>query len=133
MVTQGHPGAPGQGRRPCGIPVHQGHGGLPFPQVRAGTAGGAKRRRPVMAPPQAETGVSAQGAGNRKADRQGRRANRIGHRAVCPGSGGVRQAASRGDAACAGLPVGDADPAIVYVLDGFRGKQHPCSHRRQHL
>ena len=53
--------------------------------------------------------------------------------AVCPGSGGVRQAASRGDAACAGLPAGGADPAIVYVLDGFRGKQHPCGHRRQHL
>lgn len=47
--------------------------------------------------------------------------------------GGVRQAASRGDAACAGLPAGGADPAIVYVLDGVRGKQHPCGHRRQHL
>ena len=23
--------------------------------------------------------------------------------------------------------------AIVYVLDGVRGKQHPCGHRRQHL
>ncbi len=56
--TQGHPGAPGQGRRPCGVPVHQGHGRLPFPQVRTGAAGGAERRRPVMAPPQAETGVS---------------------------------------------------------------------------
>lgn len=22
---------------------------------------------------------------------------------------------------------------IVYVLDGFRWKQHPCGHRRQHL
>ena len=76
---------------------------------------------------------SAQGAGNRQADRQGRRTNRVGHGAVCPGSGGVRQAASRGDAACAGLPAGGADPAIVYVLDGFRGKQHPCGHRRQHL
>lgn len=93
----------------------------------------AQSRRPVMAPPQAETGVSAQGAGNRQADRQSRRTNRIGHRAVCPGSGGVRQAASRGDAACAGLPAGGADPAIVYVLDGVRGKQHPCGHRRQHL
>ena len=61
------------------------------------------------------------------------RTNRIGHRAVCPGSGGVRQAASRGDAACAGLSAGGADPAIVYVLDGVRGKQHPCGHRRQHL
>lgn len=78
-------------------------------------------------------GVSAQGAGNRQADRQSRRANRVGHRAVCPGSGGVRQAASRGDAACAGLPAGGADPAIVYVLDGVRGKQHSCGHRRQHL
>ena len=115
------------------VPVHQGHGGLPFPQVCTGAAGGAERRRPVMAPPQAETGVSAQGAGNRQADRQSRRTNRIGHRAVCPGSGGVRQAASRGDAACAGLPAGGADPAIVYVLDGVRGKQHPCGHRRQHL
>ena len=89
--TQGHPGAPGQSCRPCGVPVHQGHGGLPFPQVCAGAAGGAERRRPVMAPPQAETGVSAQGAGNRQADRQGRRTNRVGHGAVCPGSGGVRQ------------------------------------------
>lgn len=32
---------------------------------RTGAAGGAERRRPVMAPLQAETGVSAQGAGNR--------------------------------------------------------------------
>ena len=59
--------------------------------------------------------------------------HRVGHGAVCPGSGSVRQAASRGDAACAGLPAGGADPAIVYVLDGVRGKQHPCGHRRQHL
>lgn len=50
---------------PCGVPVHQGHGGLPFPQVCTGAAGGAERRRPVMASPQAETGVPAQGAGNR--------------------------------------------------------------------
>ncbi len=91
----------------------------------------AERRRPVMAPPQAETRVSAQGAGG--ASRPPRPPNkRVGHGAVCPGSGRVRQAASRGAAPALGCLCWWC-PAIVYVLDGVRGKQHPCGHRRQHL